>query len=61
MTKTSVLIDVQLESGNFGSDYIPPELLGTVFVIGGDSLTGTFGQKVENLGITTIRYPGGGA
>lgn len=49
-----------LREGPARSAALPPGLFGANFLLGRDSLTGTFHETVRSLGATQLRYPGGG-
>ena len=49
-----------LSSSTVSSDPIRPEFFGANFLLGRDSLSGTYDEKVKDMGAALIRYPGGG-
>jgi Ca2+-binding RTX toxin-like protein len=51
---------VAIRSGTLRSDPIPQQFFGANFLIGRDSLSGSFDAKASYLGVTNLRYPGGG-
>lgn len=50
---------VDIDFTQTSSDYISPDFFGANYIIGKDSLSGTYSERVEELGVTSIRYPGG--
>lgn len=55
------VVNVEVEAKKFASDYIKSEFYGGNMVFDHDSFDGLFPEKVASLGVTSIRYPGGGA
>ncbi|MEO0999032.1 MAG: calcium-binding protein [Pseudomonadota bacterium] len=51
---------IEIETGATTGDTITSDLFGANILYQADLVDGTFGQKVESLGVSHIRFPGGG-
>ena len=60
MEKVALTETVTLTASTATSDPIKAELFGANFLLGRDSLNGTYDTKIKDMGATLIRYPGGG-
>ncbi len=60
MAKTVISTSVDIDVNDTSSDPISPDIFGANFIVGKDSFSGTYGEKVLELGATVIRFPGGG-
>ena len=49
-----------VETGVFATEVIDSDFFGANVLLGRDDLSGTYATKVDHLGATLLRYPGGG-
>jgi hypothetical protein len=60
MDKVAVDIDKTIELGNTNSGSIQKTFFGANFLLGRDSFSGTFNEKIDYMNVNLLRYPGGG-
>ena len=48
------------ETGAFASTVVEDGLFGANALLGRDDLSGTYGTKIQDMGVSLLRYPGGG-
>jgi len=60
MEKSALSKIVYLSDAMVVSEPIKAGLFGANFLLGRDSISGTYGTKIQDMGATLLRYPGGG-
>lgn len=59
MALTAIEVEANVTVGKFASGEINADFFGANFLLGSDSFSGMYAEKIEKLGVTTLRYPGG--
>lgn len=60
MGDVAVEVGKTIVLGNTNSDFIQKTFFGANFLLGRDSFSGTFEEKLSDMNVTLLRYPGGG-